>query len=110
MDPTVIAAIFALASAITVGAFSMRTGRGQLANAAGDNLRDDLLQRIDQQNERITALEAKGERQELRIDRLQLENSDLRAHIVVLRQWGMWSDQPIPREPPPWQPTVVSHP
>lgn len=106
MDPTVVAALFALVSSILIAAFSMRSGKGQLANSASDSFRDDLLERVEQQDQKIARQDEKIERQDARIERLLSENGELKAHIVVLTQWGKWSDQPIPREPPPWRPTV----
>lgn len=95
MDPTVIAAIFALVGSVMISAFSMRTSKGQLASSAGDNLRDDLLQRVEQ-------LEGKVERQEAKIDELRRENTDLHHKVYFMTEWGRWVTGDVPRTPPHW--------
>lgn len=115
VDPVIIAALCAAIGTVLVAFISTRGSRGQLVSAASDNFRDDLLERISQQDaklevqdQKIEARDQKIDRLELRVDALQSENGELRAHIVVLTQWGKYSEQPTPREPPPWRPTVLT--
>lgn len=108
MDPVVIAALFTLVGTIVLATFSLRTGRGQLNEAASGNLRDDLLALAAQQDAKIAQQDAKIERQDAKIEALRLENADLQHRVYFYQEWGRWATEPVPRTPPPWrQPPVT---
>ena len=102
MDPVVIAALFTLIGTIVLATFSLRTGRGQLNEAASGNLRDDLLALSAQQDAKIAQQDAKIERQDAKIEALRVENASLQSRVWELQEWGRWATEPVPRTPPLW--------
>ena len=79
--------------------------------------RDDLLQRIEQQDRRIVELERRVEERDRKISELQTDigqmqadlrhqrdvNADQLAHITVLTDWGINAPGGPPRTPPHWR-------
>lgn len=117
MDPVVLASVITIGGGLILGAFQLRSTKGQASQTGADEFRGDLLTRITQQDTKIEAQDAKIERQAEKIEAqgkqiqeqhqeiadLRDELADRDAHLVVITDWGMHSTEPTPRNPPPWR-------
>ena len=53
--------------------------------------------------EALTAERTERLRLATRVDDLERSDGEKDSRILVLTSWGMYSQEPVPRTPPPWQ-------